>query len=325
MSGAPAFSGAEALVTGGAGFVGSHLVRRLLEAGASVTVLAQPGVPRGALEAVAARIHVLEADLTDPEGVERALAGCTPCYVFHLAAWTGGRSRASDPAAWRLSARINLEGTLNLLAALAPRAAAIARVVRTGGMEEYGDGPVPFREDQRESAVSPYSASQVAATQAAHAYAARAGLALTTVRPALIYGPGQDTSFFLPALIEACLAGRDFEMTSGEQTCDFVYVADVVEALLKAATAPAAAGEIVNAGSGREVRVRDLAERVAALTDAAGTLRIGARADRAGESSRRFMDAGKALRLFGWTAATPLEEGLRHTIDSLRPGARPAG
>lgn len=316
-------AGVDVLVTGGAGFVGSHLVRRLLAERARVTVLAQPGAPVGALDAIRPQLRWIEADLTERAAVESALGEVGASVVFHLAAWTGGRSRAGDPEAWRTSSRVNLEGTMNLLAALAPRVEAPSRIVRTGGMEEYGDGPVPFREDQREQAVSPYSASQVAATQAAHAYAAHVGLPLVTLRPSLIYGPGQDASFFLPALILACLAGRDFEMTSGTQTVDFVFVEDVVDALVRAATSEAAVGQILNAGSGHEISVRALAERVVALAGTATRLQLGMRPDRAGEAGRRFMDVSKAQRVLGWSAATPLDEGLRRTLEGFRAGAAP--
>ena len=309
-------SGRKVLVTGGAGFVGSHLVRGLVRVGARVTVLAQPGAPVAPLAGIVDRIALLEADLTDPGPVADAIARLQPEVVFHLAAWTAGRSRPRDPEAWRLSLRVNLEGTLNLLLALVPVRDGLARIVRTGGMEEYGDGPVPFREDQREDAVSPYSASQVSATQVSHALAAQWDLPLVTVRPALIYGPGQDASFFLPSLVRACVLGHDFEMTSGEQTADFVFVDDVVEALLLAATRDGIAGEVINAGTGREIAIRALAERVLALSGTAAKLVFGARPARPGESSRRFMDTVKAARLLGWTARVALDEGLRRMLEA---------
>ncbi len=324
MSDRASLAGMDVLVTGGAGFVGSHLVLRLLEAQAQVRVVVQPGAPLGALERHMGRVQVAEADLTEPESVARALHADRAAIVFHLAAWTAGRSRVADPEAWRTSFRVNLEGTMNLLTAMVARGGTLPRVVRTGGMEEYGDGPVPFREDQRERAVSPYSASQAAATQASHAFASHASLPLVTLRPSLIYGPGQDRSFFLPSLIQSCLEGRDFAMTSGEQTVDFVYVDDVVEALIRASLAEGAAGEILNAGSGREIAVGTLAELVVHRTGTSARLQRGARAERAGESPRRFMDVAKAQRLLDWRASTSLEDGLDQTIESHRLGHPPS-
>lgn len=315
-----ALAGRDVLVTGGAGFVGSRLAARLAGEGARVTVLDRPGAPAAALAPVADRVAVVAADLTEPAALADALAALRPEVVFHLAAWTGGRGRADDPEAWRLSRRVNLDGTTNLLLALLARDGAPPRVVRTGTMEEYGDGPVPFREDQRERAVSPYSASVAAATQAAHALAAHRGLPLVTVRPSVIYGPGQDESFFLPSLVRACVEGREFAMTAGTQTTDYVHVDDVVEALLAAAARAEAAGEIVNAGSGREVAIREVAERVAALAGTGARLLFGARPGRAGESPRRFLDVAKAQRLLGWRARVGLDEGLRGMIAAARAG-----
>ncbi|MCC6350569.1 MAG: NAD-dependent epimerase/dehydratase family protein [Candidatus Eisenbacteria bacterium] len=318
MSGDAALGGREILVTGGAGFVGSHLVRRLVRDGARVTVLTQPGAPIAALAEVAGRVTLVEGDLVESASLEQAIGLLAPEVVFHLAAWTGGRSRPDDPGAWRLSLRVNLEGTLNLLVSLAAGRTRPKRIVRTGGMEEYGAGPAPFREEQREHAVSPYSASQVAATQVAHALAAQWNLPLVTLRPALVYGPGQDESFFLPSLVRACVEGRDFAMTSGEQAVDFVFVDDVVEALIASATRDGVEGEILNAGSGREITLRDLAERVRALSGSRARLLFGARPERAGEASHRWMDSRRAARLLEWSARTKLDEGLRRLIAAAR-------
>lgn len=324
MNAPASLTGVAVLVTGGAGFVGSHLVRRLLAEGARVTVLAQPGAPVAALGPMLERVRLVAADLTDRAALTEALRESSDTVVFHLAAWTGGRSRADDPSAWTQSLRVNTEGTLHLLYALAPRAASITRIVRTGGMEEYGDGPVPYREDQRERAVSPYSASQVAATQVAHPLAKRLGLPLVTVRPSLIYGPGQDAGFFLPALIQSCLAGRDFDMTMGTQTCDMVHVDDVVDALCRAATAAGVTDQVINAGSGREITVRALAEEVVRLTGTSARLNLGARPERAGEAPRRFMEVSLARDRLGWSAATSLEDGLRQTIAAARAAVAPS-
>jgi UDP-glucose 4-epimerase len=322
---APSLAGADVLVTGGAGFVGSHLVRALLARGATVRLLEAPGVSLEKLGALAARVTPIAADLTDAGAAASAIAPLSPSHVIHLAGWTGGRGRATDPDAWRKSFAVNLHGTLHLLAALEPHTASIRRIVRTGTMEEYGDGPVPFRETERERAVSPYSASMVAATQAAHALAAQRGVPLVTVRPSIIYGPGGDESFFIPALIRACLANEDFAMTRGAQTGDFVHVEDVAEALIAAAFADGAAGGIFNAGTGVETPVRVLAERVVAMTGTTAALRIGALPSRAGESARRFMDQSETARTLGWRAGIALDDGLARTIEWFKAGrAAPA-
>lgn len=313
-------AGADVLVTGGAGFIGSHLVRRLIAGGATVRVLEHPTASTARIERLADRFTLVRTDFSEAAPTLQAIAALQPAVVFHLAGWTGGRGLGGDLEAWRRSFRVNLDGALNLIAALEPHVKLIRRIVRVGSMEEYGDGPVPFREEQRERAVSPYSASVVAATQAAHPLAARLELPLVTVRPSIVYGPGQEPSFFIPGLIRACLAGEDFKMTRGEQAGDFVFVEDLVDALIGAAIAERAVGEIVNAGTGRAVKVRDLAERIVRLSGSETKLEIGAMPSRDGEASRRFMDQSKASDVLGWTAATDLDEGLLKTIAWYRAG-----
>ncbi|MGQ0721055.1 MAG: NAD-dependent epimerase/dehydratase family protein, partial [Candidatus Eiseniibacteriota bacterium] len=238
------------LVTGGTGFLGSHLVRRLVGEGARVSVLARERSSTWRLADVAGQVRVLHADLGDHASLDRCVGEAGPDLVFHLAATASGRFAPGEAAAWRDSLRVNALGTLELLRAVAERAPGISRFVRAGGMEEYGAGQAPFSEEHRERAASPYSAGQIAATQLSAAYCARAGLSLTTLRPSLVYGPAQPASFFLPSLVLACVDGAGFPMTEGRQTTDFVWVGDVVDAFCRAAGVEYAGGEILNARSG---------------------------------------------------------------------------
>ncbi|NNE42631.1 MAG: NAD-dependent epimerase/dehydratase family protein, partial [Gemmatimonadetes bacterium] len=263
------------------------------------------------------QVERVDLDLEDPASVAAAVKAARPDVVFHLAAWASGRSAATDPDAWTRSFRINTQGTMQLLQAVGDHAPG-ARFVRAGGMEEYGDGPVPFVETQRERAVSPYSASQIAATQMSHALGAARGIAVTTLRPALVYGPTQDPSFFLPGCVKAAAAGEDFEMTDGTQEVDFIFVGDVVRGFLAAAVSDAAAGEIINLGSGEAHPVRFIGELVYRLAvengRGGGSLRLGARPHRAGEAPRRAMNIEKADRVLGWSPRVTLPVGVDRTL-----------
>ena len=177
---------------------------------------------------------------------------------------------------------------------------------------------MPFEETERERAVSPYSASQIAATQLSHAVAPLWGLPLVTMRPSIIYGPAQDSGFFVPGLIRACLDGREFAMTSGTQACDFVYVDNIVDALFAAATLGNATGEIINVGGGSEITVREIAEMILRLSNSKIDLKLGAIPSRISEASHRFMNIAKAERLIGWKPATGIESGLKQTIAWFR-------
>jgi nucleoside-diphosphate-sugar epimerase len=302
------------LVTGGTGFLGSHLVRRLVGDGARVTVLARESSSTWRFADVAGQVRMQQGDLGDAASLDRCVGQARPDLVFHLAATASGRFAPGEAAAWRESLRVNALGTLELLRAVAEHAPGVSRFVRAGGMEEYGAGQAPFSEEHRERAASPYSAGQIAATQLSAAFCARAGLSLATLRPSLVYGPAQPAGFFLPSLVLACLDGARFPMTGGRQATDFVWVGDVVDALCRAAVVESAGGEILNAGSGRSVPLREVAEAVLRLSGSRAKLEFGALPHRQGEARERRLSIEKAARILGWRPVTPLEEGLQRTI-----------
>lgn len=306
--------GASVLVAGATGFLGSHLVRRLVSLGARVQILARP---RSALDRIAdvkPRPPVLRAELSDAAGLATCVRSVRPDIVFLAAGSTSDRGRDQTAGqAGDESYQVNLIGThrfLRAIAAEAPR----ARVIRLGSIAEYGTGPCPFKEEQREQPASPYAASLVAATHLGQAVCRQSGLAVTTLRLALTYGPGQGENFLIPSLISACLDGRPFELSSASSTRDIVYVGDVVDALLASAVADGLAGEIVNVGSGRESVVRDLAATVIGLVGSATELRESARPPSRGEPARLVFDPSRARQLLGWQAQTPIELGLERTI-----------
>ena len=331
---AESLRGVRVLVTGATGFLGAHLTRRLHGEGALVHVMLRPGGARQRIADLLPSLQCVEANLGDTPAVERALATAAPRVVFHLAASTssrGGRGGGADELVERYEA--NVTDTMRFLAVLASRSPALGRVVRTGGLEEYGSGPLPYREDQREAPVSAYSAGQVAVTHFCEMLHRRTALPIVTLRPALTYGPGQSTSFFIPSLIDACLEGRAFRMTAGLQTRDLVYVDDVIDACMAAAIVSGIDGRVINIGTGDEACLRDVAARIVELTGGGDILRLGALPDSPGDLARLVCDPSLAASLLQWRARTSLDSGLSRTIAhsravraSARPGAStPAG
>jgi len=311
--------GRDVVVTGATGFVGSHLTRSLIHLGAHVHVLIRDQSSLERLATVTSSIHSWRLDLSNTVLLEETIRTIQPAVVFHLASVAGGRFGIGPDGLDGIarSYSVNLNGTLALLWAIY-RAAPRARLIRTGTIEEYGAGPVPYKEDQRESPLSPYSASHVAAAHLTETLSRQLDVEATTVRPALIYGPSQALEFFIPSLIDACLGGRDFDMTTGEQIRDVVYVDDVVEALTEAAVSSDAAGQIINVGSGRGHRVLDIAELIVRLSGSGTRLRVGTVPARRVSVDRQILDSRRAGRLIGWSASTSLEAGLRRTIDWYR-------
>lgn len=301
------------LVTGGTGFIGSHLVHALVERGLEVHVLHRPTSVFARLAGVAERVSLWPVELGDGPALARLCAELRPRTVFHLAGDTGMRFLDPELSQLRASADRYVRGGLELVLAL--RAVGTVRVlVRAGGIEEYGRGPAPFSEAQREAPVSPYSAGQVALTHYLQMLQSSLDFDVLSVRPALIYGPAQSDGFLVPALIRACLAGRDFAMTSGQQVRDLVFVDDLVDALLLAATTPGLAGQVLNLGSGRAHVVLDVARAIVRLCQSAIALEVGAAPARASEIERQLLDSTRASERLGWRAETTLEDGLAATI-----------
>lgn len=298
------YRGKRILVTGATGFVGGHLLRLLDGAGAQVAALTRGGAP---LPAVA---RVFTGELAEREFVAAALREWAPQVVFHLA---GARERNLSREAFDKTIEANLVGTLNLLYG-AIGLPGLERVVVLGTGEEYGRNRAPFGEDLREEPISAYSFSKQCATQLSQLMHRSFGLPVAVLRPAVAYGPGQHSDMFLPALIETLLRGAPFEMTAGEQTRDFVYVDDLVEALLLAGASAGIDGEIVNVGGGQAVRIAELVERVEAQLGCAGLARRGALPYRNGEAMEYELDVSKARALLGWAPRTSLDEGLRRTV-----------
>ncbi|HKS05472.1 MAG TPA: SDR family NAD(P)-dependent oxidoreductase [Gemmatimonadaceae bacterium] len=311
-----AFAGRRVLVTGATGFIGSHLVERLARDGAEVHALVRASASHAKLEALRGRAREWEADITDIGALRKAIAGARPEVVFHLAGDTGVRRVSEGWSGVERSVQVNLIGTLALLRATLEATHAVSSFVRAGGLEEYGDGAVPYDEAQREQPISPYSASQVAATHYCEMMQRGTETSIVTLRPALVYGPGQSTDFLIPNLITSCLRDQDFEMTSGTQKRDLLYIDDAVEAFVLAAARRARG--VINVGHGVQHAVRDVAEEIVRLSGTRAKLHVGARSARARDLEELVTRNDRARALLGWSPAVTLTDGLKRTIESYR-------
>ena len=303
------------LIAGGTGFLGSHLVRRVTGLGARVHLLVRQASTLERLADVRPIPDCTRVELDDAPALSACIRTVRPDIIFLATGLTADRGRGgpSSETAVARSYHVNVIVPLHVLDAIAIEAPA-ARVIRIGTLAEYGVGPLPFHEDQREQPVSPYAASQVAATHLGQALYRQRGLPVTTARVALTYGPAQAADFLIPSLITACLDGRPFDLASSSHTRDFIYVDDVVDALVATALAPGLAGEVLNIGSGREYRIGDLAALIVRLSGARIELRASDATADGAELQRLVCDPTRARRLLEWEAQTPIEEGLERTI-----------
>jgi UDP-glucose 4-epimerase len=302
----------EVLVTGAAGFIGSHLTRRLLEEGAEVHVFLRKDSNQFRIRDFIENLTVWYGDLRDYPSICSCIKNSKPQIIFHLAALRNIK-RASELIEPMID--VNIKGTINLLRAIIKEKITLERFVNTGSSEEYGNGTVPFNEDQKEIPVSPYSASKVAAVYFCQMLYRTMGLPTVTLRPFLTYGPYQDIDMFIPSLIYHCIEGKDFPMTEGDQTREFNYIDDIIEAYLLAARCPKVLGEIINIGNGIEYRIKDVAKKIVHIMGEPIRLLIGTLPKRAGEIEHVFCSNEKAKRLLEWSPRINLNEGLERTID----------
>lgn len=302
------------LVTGGAGFIGSHLVEALVERGERVRVLDDFSTGRREnLAAVADRIELLEGDVADPEIAERAVVGCA--YVLHLAAVASVQASLEDP---RRANQVNVDGTLNVLEAT--RQAGVRRFVLASTTALYGDHTtLPLREELPPHPLSPYAASKAAGEAYCSAFHTSFGLPTVVLRFFNVYGLRQDPtnpySGVISIFADRMSRGeRPVVYSDGEQTRDFVYVADVVRAVLLACEQESAIGTILNVAGGKQTSISQLA---AELNQVLGTSLTPTFAPaRAGEVRFSQGDARRAREVLGWEARISLQEGLSRLVQA---------
>jgi UDP-glucose 4-epimerase len=299
------------LVTGGAGFIGSHLVHRLVAAGARVRVLDLFTTGRHVnLAGVLDRVELIEGDICDPQLVCQAVAGIE--YVLHLAALVSVPESIEYP---ERNFAVNLGGTHNLL--LAARDAGVRRLVFSSSCAVYGNHAPPHHEELAPQALSPYAAAKLGSEQLCRAFTHSYGLPTVCLRYFNVFGPGQNPhggyAAAIPQFIAALLAGRQPTIFGdGQQSRDFVSVANVVEANLQACCAAQAVGQVFNVSSGQETSLLNVLHILGSLAGRAATPLF--RAPRPGGVLRSYGSTAHAATLLGYRPSVSLADGLHETF-----------
>jgi UDP-glucose 4-epimerase len=291
-----------ALVTGGAGFIGSHLVRALLAAGDEVTVLDHLRHPPPASAATLVR-----GEVTDVAATTETLRAARPEVVYHLAAQIDVRRSVADPST---DAHVNVGGTAAVLEA--SRQTGVRRVLLASTAGVYGEPAVlPTPESSPVAPLSPYAAGKAAAETYMALFARLHGLSTLSLRMANVYGPGQDPHGEAGVVAIFCAAARERRTVKifgdGHQTRDFVYVSDVVEAFVAAGRSSEQG--TLNISTGAETSVAALAAELGVAVEPAP--------GRLGEISRSSLDPSAAAQRLGWSARTSLAAGLETTLSHL--------
>lgn len=316
-------TGATSLVTGGAGFIGSHLVKRLLREGHTVRVLDNFATGhRANIDDLADEIELIEGDLQSYERVHNAVRGCD--LVFHLGALPSVPRSIQDPLT---SNATNVVGTLNVL--LAGRDEGVRRIVYSSSSSVYGASTeLPKREEMHPLPIAPYAVSKLAAEGYCRAFHQVYGLETVALRYFNVFGPGQDPqsqyAAVIPNFITAVLEDRPpIIHGDGEQSRDFTYIDNAVSANLLAADAEGAVGEMFNVACGQRVSLNDIVDRLAKLM---GKEIEPVNTDpRPGDVPHSLADISKAQRVLGYEPTVNFDDGLQRTfLDYERLGQEEA-
>ena len=301
------------LVTGGCGFIGSHLVKALVKRGERVRVFDNCTTGKAEnIADVADKIEFCSADLQDIDAVSQAVEGID--YVFHQGALPSVARSVADPIATN---NVNINGTLNLL--VASRDADVKRVVYAASSSAYGNRPKPIKsENLPPNPASPYALTKYVGECYCQIFTQLYGLETVALRYFNIFGPGQDSSSsysaVIPLFISAYLNGEAPKIEGdGEQSRDFTYVANAVHANLLACHAEGVAGEVFNVGCGERASINQLATLIGEMMES-DTKPVYV-APRPGDVRHSLADIQKAKRLLGYEPQVDLKTGLRRTVD----------
>jgi nucleoside-diphosphate-sugar epimerase len=303
------------LVTGGAGFIGSHLAEELVRRGHRVRVADSLVTGKRANLAHLPDVEFMLGDLAEGDVARRAVEGID--YVLHQAAIPSVPRSVEDPVT---SNRANIDASLNVL--VAARDAKVKRVVYAGSSSAYGNQPtLPKVETMPTAPVSPYALQKLVAEQYCQMFTQLYGLETVTIRYFNVFGPRQDPSSpysgVISLFIRALIEGKQPTIYGdGGQTRDFTYVANVVDGVLRACTAPQASGEMINVATGGRISLNDLFRTLKDLTGAA--VEPSYAETRSGDVRDSQADIGKAHRLLGYEPTVTLEQGLEKTVAWFR-------
>lgn len=308
------------LVTGAGGFIGSHLVEALLSRGCQVRAFVHynsrndPGFLKQLPSDTLGTLEIIGGDIRDALAVQQAVQGCE--YVFHLGALI------SIPYSYRHPVEVaetNFLGTLNILNAC--RQAGVKRLIHTSTSEVYGTALyTPIDEQHPLQGQSPYSASKIAADKMVESYHATYGLPVVTVRPFNTFGPRQSARAVIPTIITQALARDVIQLGNLDTTRDFTYVTDTVAGFLCAAEAQLAEGVTYNLGTGMEIRIGDIAEKIVQFTGRSVEIVVDAQRLRPSGSEVFQLISNNTLarQRINWTPRVGLDEGLHRTIEWVR-------
>jgi nucleoside-diphosphate-sugar epimerase len=299
------------LVSGANGFLGRHVLKAL--SGKQGTQIVGVDLQDNMPQSFESEIEYKKADLENASELDDLVSSDELHAIVHLA---GVLSKDDSIETHRLVFEANTGATLNMLE-LARKSGAVFVFPSTGLV--YGDCKAPFTEDMTPSPGDFYATSKLLSERLIALFSLRYDIRAVIFRPSIIYGPGQTGSMFIPSLIRSILKKQEFPMTPGEQTRDFIYVDDVVEAIIRAIENEEISATY-NLSYGHSVSIREAAHLAESLAGVSGCIRLGQKPYREKEVWEYALDNTKIVRELGWKPKTGLEEGLKRTVEWMRKG-----
>jgi nucleoside-diphosphate-sugar epimerase len=302
--------GKRVLVTGGSGFIGSHLTERLVKLGADVTITTRY---KNSMENIRVRkiwdkINLIELDIRDLDSLKK-IRDIEPEIIFHLAAYIHvGDSFVHVNEALDT----NGKGTANLIESYGD----YERFIYVSSSEVYGlQETVPFKETAQPRPLSPYAIGKYTGELYCKMKYQITKQPIVILRPFNAFGPKQSTKAIIPELILNCLKNKEIKTTKGKQTREFNFVENIIDGFILAAQKKKAVGQVINIGSGNEIAIKDLVLKIAELTHTKSELKIGALPYRPTEIWRMCADNSRAKKILGWKPKISFEDGLKKTIE----------
>jgi len=291
------------IVTGSMSFIGLNLIKRIKDKN-EIHAVVHKQKPTTTQKEILSNTTVHRIDITS-ENISELIQQIKPDIIFHLAAYSNANR---DEQHLIPAIKANIEGISNLLKATINTN--LKRFVNISSSEVYGPSETRFVETQKLNPVSPYGITKATAENICNFYYNTYNVPIVNIRPIMVYGEYQSENKIIPFLIKSCKENENINMTSGTQTRDFLYVEDLIEALIKAATKPVE-GETINIGTTHEISIKELALKIKGLTNSKSQINFGVIPTKNNEIMRMHIDITKAKTLLSWEPTTSLDAGLK--------------
>jgi UDP-glucose 4-epimerase len=301
------------LITGINGYIGRNLADYLVNQLGCKNVY---GIDKLQIKVVKnSPVTVKYAEIENFSDINKMVGEIRPQIIFHLAANIKPSRELCD---LEEMLQTNIIGTINILSAVINNNINLDSFINMGTCEEYGFSEQPFKENQIPDPVSIYSGTKAASAALCRMFYNLYGVPVVTARPSLVYGPGQDERFFIIQAIKSLLINKDFDMTKGEQTRDFIFISDLVSALVELSKTPELAGEAVNVSSGKEYSLKDIVLSILDITKSKSIINFGTIPYRQSEIMRYACDNTKIGSATGWEPSVSLSDGLEEILRHIK-------